>query len=531
MADRIAVMDAGPDRPARRALRDLRPPGDAVRRRLHRRHEPPRGHARARRRAARRHGRAAPASASAASCARPRSASASGSACGPRRSTPTRRGEGTPATCQTAMVLGHNLQIVAVLETGEEVVARQRRAGDESLERASRRATSCGSAGARPRRCCSAPRTARRDDGGRSRSNCRPDLRKEATSMPDRPDELNILVPESSRRSRRSAWSPGARRCSPAAARRWPRTSPAAAARPAAASGGGGGGGGGEESRGREAADAGRRPGRGRRPAAGELGRLLRPRELQGLHEGVRAEGQGLRLRLQRRDPRQAARRRLEVRRDLPHRLRGQDDGRPRADHAAHARADPEHQEPLARVHEDRLRPGQQVLGAEGLRHHELLLADRQGLRDADDDRGELRAAQDARSSRTCASTSSRAGRRSWRSRWPRSATRSTPRTRARSTRPSSCWSTSSRTSTRSTRRSSSAPRAARSTSAWAGTATSGARSRRWPRRTARWSSSCPRARPSTGSTTGSSRPTPSTRSPRTSGSTSCSTRSTRAGR
>ena len=43
------------------------------------------------------------------------------------------RGEGAPATCQTAMVLGHHLQIVAVLETGEEVVARQRRAGDEGL--------------------------------------------------------------------------------------------------------------------------------------------------------------------------------------------------------------------------------------------------------------------------------------------------------------------------------------------------------------------------------------------------------------
>jgi ABC-type Fe3+/spermidine/putrescine transport system ATPase subunit len=43
------------------------------------------------------------------------------------------RGEGIPATCQTAMVLGHNLQIVAVLETGEEMVARQRRAGDERL--------------------------------------------------------------------------------------------------------------------------------------------------------------------------------------------------------------------------------------------------------------------------------------------------------------------------------------------------------------------------------------------------------------
>jgi spermidine/putrescine ABC transporter ATP-binding subunit len=43
------------------------------------------------------------------------------------------RGEGAPASCQTAMVLGHHLQIVAVLETGEEIVARQRRAGDEGL--------------------------------------------------------------------------------------------------------------------------------------------------------------------------------------------------------------------------------------------------------------------------------------------------------------------------------------------------------------------------------------------------------------
>jgi spermidine/putrescine ABC transporter ATP-binding subunit len=43
------------------------------------------------------------------------------------------RGEGVPATCQTAMVLGHNLQIVAVLDSGEELVALQRRAGDERL--------------------------------------------------------------------------------------------------------------------------------------------------------------------------------------------------------------------------------------------------------------------------------------------------------------------------------------------------------------------------------------------------------------
>src|SRR5829696_3675145 len=44
------------------------------------------------------------------------------------------RGEGTPATCETAMVLGHHVQVVARLETGEEVVALQRRAGDEQLE-------------------------------------------------------------------------------------------------------------------------------------------------------------------------------------------------------------------------------------------------------------------------------------------------------------------------------------------------------------------------------------------------------------
>jgi hypothetical protein len=43
------------------------------------------------------------------------------------------RGEGTPAMCQTSMVLGSHLQIVARLETGEEVVALQRRAGDEGL--------------------------------------------------------------------------------------------------------------------------------------------------------------------------------------------------------------------------------------------------------------------------------------------------------------------------------------------------------------------------------------------------------------
>jgi len=44
------------------------------------------------------------------------------------------RGEGAPATCLTAMVLGHHVQVVATLESGDEIVALQRRAGDERLE-------------------------------------------------------------------------------------------------------------------------------------------------------------------------------------------------------------------------------------------------------------------------------------------------------------------------------------------------------------------------------------------------------------
>src|SRR5918998_6834130 len=44
------------------------------------------------------------------------------------------RGDGAAATCQTAMVLGHHVQVVATLQTGEELVALQRRAGEERLE-------------------------------------------------------------------------------------------------------------------------------------------------------------------------------------------------------------------------------------------------------------------------------------------------------------------------------------------------------------------------------------------------------------
>ena len=42
-------------------------------------------------------------------------------------------GEGLPADCLTAMVLGHDVQVVARLETGEEIVAVQRRTGDDHL--------------------------------------------------------------------------------------------------------------------------------------------------------------------------------------------------------------------------------------------------------------------------------------------------------------------------------------------------------------------------------------------------------------
>jgi spermidine/putrescine transport system ATP-binding protein len=41
--------------------------------------------------------------------------------------------EGTEATVQTAMVLGHDLQVVARLEGGAEVMARQPRTGDDGV--------------------------------------------------------------------------------------------------------------------------------------------------------------------------------------------------------------------------------------------------------------------------------------------------------------------------------------------------------------------------------------------------------------
>jgi spermidine/putrescine ABC transporter ATP-binding subunit len=44
------------------------------------------------------------------------------------------RGEGVPASVVTAMVLGHEVQVVARLEAGDEILARQSRAGDDGVE-------------------------------------------------------------------------------------------------------------------------------------------------------------------------------------------------------------------------------------------------------------------------------------------------------------------------------------------------------------------------------------------------------------
>ena len=43
-------------------------------------------------------------------------------------------GEGVQATCRAAMVLGHDVQVVAELETGEQIVSIQRREDDEQLD-------------------------------------------------------------------------------------------------------------------------------------------------------------------------------------------------------------------------------------------------------------------------------------------------------------------------------------------------------------------------------------------------------------
>ena len=149
-----------PHRPARRPLRDLRPPGDAVRGGLHRRDEPPRGHARARRRAAglRRRRGALRHRARRARGARP--ASACASACGPRRSTPTPAARARRPPARRRWCSATTFRSWRCWRRARSSSPCQRRAGDEGLERHLPRRQAVARAGARPRRCSSAPRTA-----------------------------------------------------------------------------------------------------------------------------------------------------------------------------------------------------------------------------------------------------------------------------------------------------------------------------------------------------------------------------------
>ena len=176
-------------------------------------------------------------------------------------------------------------------EAGDRRRGRRRAATQQRGATDSTPATRCGSDGARRQRCCSAPRTtAREGRARRSHSKFRPDPEKG--------------IDEDGRSTRR-AQHPGPRR---AGGRGEPHGHAPAGALRRRCSGDGRVRRGlrrldrrrrvrrlGRERRrgrgglGREAPDPGRRQGRGRRPAAGELGRLLRPGELQGLREASTA--------------------------------------------------------------------------------------------------------------------------------------------------------------------------------------------------------------------------------------------------
>ena len=211
MADRIAVMNAGHIDQLAAPSEIYDRPATPVRGRLHRRHEPPRGHARARRRASSSPPSATRASASAASCARRRPASACASACGPRRSTPTPAARARPPPARRRWCSATTCRSSRVLETGEEIVALQRRAGDERLEELSpgdklwlgwspTAALLLGPADGAARR-------RRRPNPSKSR----PDPRKESTHA--RPSRRAAHPgPRGRPRARSSAWSPGARR-------------------------------------------------------------------------------------------------------------------------------------------------------------------------------------------------------------------------------------------------------------------------------------------------------------------------------
>ena len=137
-----------------------------------------------------------------------------------------------------------------------------------------------------------------------------------------------------------------------------------------------------------------RRQGGGRPAVAGQLVGLLRPGQLQGVHLLDRPEDHRRRLRLQRGAAGEAQRGRLGLRRRCPHRQRRQDDDRQGAGPQAQPRAHPEPQEPPGEVHQDGLRPGQCLLGPQGLRGDVLRLAHRGRQGQAQDDRRGLRGPQ-----------------------------------------------------------------------------------------------------------------------------------------
>ena len=180
MADRIAVMNAGHIDQLDAALGDLRPPRDAVRGRLHRRDEPPRGHARARRRPPRRRRRRR------ALRDRPRRARGAG-----RRARAARRAARGGARPHARRGPPGDLPD---RDGARPRRAGRRAAGDRRRDRrapaprgrraprgARRPATRSGSAGARPPPCCSVPRTAPATPSAPTPSKSRPDPRKERT--------------------------------------------------------------------------------------------------------------------------------------------------------------------------------------------------------------------------------------------------------------------------------------------------------------------------------------------------------------
>ena len=134
---------------------------------------------------------------------------------GPRSCTPARSRGARPATVQTAMVLGHDLQVVARLEGGAEVMARQPPGRRRGPRRA--RARGQGMALLGPGRRAAARPRRRRSPGGHAqpldRWNCTPEP-EGGEPMPEEPDELQHPGPRVGARPTSGADHPppGARR-------------------------------------------------------------------------------------------------------------------------------------------------------------------------------------------------------------------------------------------------------------------------------------------------------------------------------